>query len=225
MATETDRLARAVIPDSPVQAPTLLLRMGEIKAVHYETGLIDLTLGGAGGDELVVGVPHLSNYRPQLNEACWVLVNGKDLLALDRTSIKGPSVISDASSVLILTEGTRTATSFGNLATIGPAAPTAVNPSGRLMVQMSCFMSNDNSAGGAVMGVEIRKDDGTHTRAPEVQYAQIVNKAGAGKQFCASHVAWFKELPPGLYTVTAKYACLGTGTARFRNRVVTAIPL
>jgi hypothetical protein len=108
MATETDRLAKSVVGDTPTEIPVLTLRMGEVKDVNGILGMVDITLGGASGDELIPGVRHLSNYRPQIDDACWVLVSGPDLLVIDRTSVSGPSVISDANSALVDPEETRT---------------------------------------------------------------------------------------------------------------------
>ena len=98
MASDVDRLAKAFIGDTPNDVPVLTLRQGTVFAVNILDGTVDITLGGASGDELIPAVKHLSNYRPQKNDPIWVLVSGPDLLVIDRTSLRGPSVISDANS-------------------------------------------------------------------------------------------------------------------------------
>lgn len=227
MATETDRLAKSVIGDTPTEVPVLTLRMGEIKAVDGIKGMVDLTLGGASGDELIPGVRHLSNYRPQIDDPCWVLVSGPDLLVIDRTSVSGPSVISDANSHAVDPEEVRTSTTFGDLATVGPYIPDVdISPSGKLLVSVAAWMSNDAAAGGAMMSFQLTQTlGGTYVRPASINYSKIVNKIGAGKQIGGSHSFLMQDIPPGKYTCTAKYASLGSGTSRYRWRQLSLIPL
>lgn len=227
MATETDRLAKSVIGDTPTEMPSLILRLGEVKATDPINGKVDITLGGASGAELIPGVRHLSNYRPQVDDPVWVLVSGPDLLVIDRTSIQGPSVISDANSAAVDTEQTRTSTAWGDLATVGPQIPGVnISPSGKLLISWSAWMSNDNSAGGALMGVQLTQTfGGTYTRAPDQIYSAMVNKIGSGKPISGQYSMIMTGVPAGKYTITCKYAVYGSGTARYRWRWLSVIPL
>lgn len=155
LADDPDRMARAITGkgEETVKAPTLELRQGTISAVNVPSARVDVALGG---DETAIpGVAHLSNYRPKVGDTCWCLGNGPDLLVLDRAAALGPSVISDAGNALVSASESRSATSYGDLATVGPSLTTTISPSGRALVQVSCFVSIFASGGGGFMGCAV----------------------------------------------------------------------
>lgn len=91
--SDPDRTARAITgrADEAVRSPTLSLRQGQITAVDTPGGKVDVTLGGDTASP-IPGVRHLSNYRPVVNDTVWCLVQGPDLMVLDRPaqSFDGP---------------------------------------------------------------------------------------------------------------------------------------
>jgi hypothetical protein len=101
-----------------------------------------------------------------------------------------------------------------------------ISPSGLAIVSVACWSSNDNAAGGSVMGVQwTQTTGGTFVRAPSLIWAKITNKMGAGKWIGGANTFIVQGTPPGKYTLTAKYASLGSGAARFNRRVLSVIPL
>lgn len=217
-------------PDAPNQVPSLSMRMGTIQYVDYITGLVDITIGGASGDELVPGVKHLSNYRPVKNDTVWLFQSGNDAVVVDRNAIFGPSAITDTSGSWITTEETTTSTAYTNLATIGPSFTNVpISPSGKIMVIIGALISND-AAGGATMGYTMQQTLGAPgvtllTVPPALQYGVFINKLGAGKMMAYTHCHIRALLPVGLYSITAKYASYTSGAARFNNRTLSVIPL
>lgn len=230
-APSTNRLVQTIAPpDAPNQVPTLSMRMGEVKAVNFITGLVDITIGGASGDELVPGVKHLSNYRPVVGDTVWLFRSGNDGIVIDRNDIFGPSAITDAGGSWVTTEETTTSTTMTNLATAGPSISNIpVSPSGNLMVIIGGMMSNDSTFG-AAMGYQLTQTLGAPgvtlaSYLPALMYACSITKLGAGKVVSYTHCHIRTGLPVGLYTITAKYSAYGGGTGRFANRVLSIIPL
>jgi len=46
---------------------------------------VDIKLSGT--DTLLTGIPHLHNYSPQVGDIALVLINGTDIVVIDRASI------------------------------------------------------------------------------------------------------------------------------------------
>lgn len=219
-SADVDRTARAVKGDKPVRSYTLERRQGEIKAVNVAAATVDLTLGG---DTVVIpGVRHVSNYRPSVNDTCWVDVMGPDLLALDRIGAFGPSVISTASSAFVDTSQTRSSTSYGDLSTVGPQLTCSVSPSGRLLVQVSCWAESNVAGDGALMGIAL---SGANVAPADDREAQVVYIGTANSLVAASKVTLITGLNPGNTTVTAKYKSLFGGAAEFTLRHLWVLPL
>ncbi len=219
-SADVDRTARAVKGDEPVRSYTLERRQGTIVAVDVPNARVDLTLGG---DSIVIpGVAHVSNYRPQIGDTCWVDVNGPDLLALDRIGAFGPSVISTAGSAFVTTSQTRSSTSYGDLSTVGPQLVTSVAPSGRLLVQVSAWIESNVAGDGGTMGISL---SGANTSSADDLEAQVVYIGTANSLVAASKVTLITGLNPGNTTVTAKYKSLFGGAAEFTLRHLWALPL
>lgn len=85
--SDPDRTARAIQGSPSVNAPTAELRQGQVTAVDSVNQRVSITLGG--GTQVITGVVHLDAYLPTVNDTCYVLVNGPDLLVLDRHSAPG----------------------------------------------------------------------------------------------------------------------------------------
>ncbi len=234
IVADYDRTARAVkgADNEAVQTPGIDLRQGVVVAVNNAAGTVDVALGG--DTAVIPGVKHTSNYRPTINDTVQVIVKGGDLYCIDRLSNDGPSVISGAASANVFTVQSRTSTSYGDLATVGPSMQVNISPSGRLLVQVStrieCIVDGSDAAGGA-MGVALT---GANVASPADNEAVIgfldlvCGVAIAGNStICASMATLLTGLNPGLTTVTAKYRSAGSGgtTVTFWDRQLWAVPL
>lgn len=80
--SDPDRTARAIQGDTAVRAPVAELRQGVITAVDNGTGRCDVALGG--DTTSIPAVSRLANYRPLVGDTCYALVNGPDVIVLDR---------------------------------------------------------------------------------------------------------------------------------------------
>lgn len=221
-AVDPDRSARVLTgkADESVRSPQVELRQGVITAVDVPGARVDVNLGG--DTTTIPGVAHLSNYRAKVNDTCWVLVNGPDLLVMDRAGGTGPSVISDAVAANISTDESRSSDTFGDLSTVGPSVSVSVSPSGRLLVQVSAFIECGEADGG-IMSAQL---SGANSSSPSVANALIVYIARANTAGGASKVILYTGLAAGTTTVTAKYrAAIGNSEGRFSDRQVWAVPL
>lgn len=221
---DPDRDARARQVDRNVSGPELLLRQGKVMAVDVPNGRCTVAIGG-DTDNPVPGVKHMSNYRPKVNDSCWILVNGYDLLVLDRTTNDGPSVISDAQSATILASDFTTSTVWTPLA--GPLLNgISVSPSGRLLLQVSALVSNMSTGSfGALMGVNLVHTQSGFSIGPIETSSVIVYGTPANAAVAASKVILFTGLPPGDFSAQAEYISLGGGGAQFQYRHIWAMPL
>lgn len=230
IAPSANRLVQTMVPDKPTDVPKLALRQGKILNVDFLTGLVDITIGGASGDEMVPGVKHLSNYRPVPGDPIWLFQSGNDAIVIDRAPVYGPSAITDSGGSWIPIEETTTSTTYTNLATVGPTISNLpVSPSGNILIIIGGLMSND-STGGAAIGYQMTQTLGLPGNTltslpPTLQYSAVVNKMGAGKQYGYTHAHIRYMIPVGVWSITAKYAAYGGGTARFNFRTLSVIPL
>jgi len=220
---DPDRQARAMRRDRPVKAPSPELRQGMVTAVDVPNGRLTCTLGG--DDTPIPFVKHLSNYRPQVDDSCWVLVNGPDLLVLDRTTNLGPSVISDAQVNTIIESDFTTSTVWTPLG--GPLLNhISVSPSGRLLVQVSALLYNlTGGAYGSLMGVLLSHETIDFQVNPVETTSQVIYGTAANVAFASSKVILYAGLPPGPYSAQAMYLSLNGGGAQFEWRHIWALPL
>lgn len=128
----SDTAAALTDPNGTVDSPTLELRQAQITAVNYATATCSVAIGGDSTS--VPNVHYLSNYKPTVGDTCWVLVNGPDLLALDRDGIYGAAAFAGLGQSYIATYEGRNSGTYGNLATLGPVVNTTVPASGRLLI-------------------------------------------------------------------------------------------
>ncbi|MDP9143423.1 MAG: hypothetical protein M3N43_01780 [Actinomycetota bacterium] len=236
---ESTQLAKQFTGGGGVDQATMILRMGEVKNVYVQEGKVDITLGGES-TELIPRVAHMSNFQPNAGDYIWVSVNGPDLLVVDRTSLDGPSVISRSTSAITYETSTRTSTVWGDLATEGPSTNTFVSPSGRCLVGVGGYVSNDSAASGAAIGFEITPHyppveaapanrhygfvPTTYTLPPDFSRAFVSTRGGAGRQVGGTRSVWLEGIPSGSYKFTAKYCAIGGGTARFQYRNLDVVP-
>lgn len=222
---DPDRDARATQVDRNVSGPDLLLRQGKIMAVDVPAGRCTVAIGG-DTDNPVPGVKHMSNYRPKVNDSCWILVNGYDMLVLDRTTNDGPSVISDAQSATLLAEDFTTSTLWAPLGQGPGLSGISVSPSGRLLVQVSALIAS--LAGGSdpsYMSVRLMHDDYDFEVLPDDTSALIAYIGTANAAIAASKVILYTGLPAGSYTAATYYRSGAGGGCDVRNRHIWALPL
>lgn len=217
---DVNRTARAIMRPTLLEAPTLNIRQGQVKAVNVAAQRADITLGG--GDVVVTGVAHGSNYRPAVNDVVWVFTFGTDLLIYDRVGAFGPSVVQDAAEAVIGTVESRTSTAFGNLTTVGPTLTAVVSPSGRMLIGVGAACAANVAAEGGFMGVQL---SGANT-LPPVAESCLANYTGTAQSYvAASKVGLYTGLTPGATTVQAKYATIFGGSVSWARRQVWVLPL
>lgn len=133
---ELEKTAAAVADSGgQVDAPKLELRQAVITAVNLAAATCSVAIGGDSTS--VPNVHYLSNYKPTTGDTCWILVNGPDLLALDRDGKFGAAAWAGMGVDYIDTQESRASGSYGNLATTGPAVSSVIPASGRLLVCVS----------------------------------------------------------------------------------------
>jgi hypothetical protein len=132
----------------------------------------------------------------------------------------------------ILTLQSTTSTSFGDLTTVGPTVPVTVGPSGRVLVAIGAEINYNTAADGTGGGVVTFEASGPTPIAAGTYVAQAIGgavTAGADTTvFGASQSAskfWFlKNMEPGDYVFTMKYASAFGVLAQFSDRTMWAIP-
>lgn len=132
---------------STVTSPTLELRQCVVTAVDLAAATCSVAIGGDDASAAVPNVHYLSNYKPTVGDTCWVLVNGPDLLAMDRDGKFGAAAWAGMGSAFIATQETRASGTYGDLATVGPVVAGTIPASGRLLVCVSADVASPLSTG------------------------------------------------------------------------------
>lgn len=130
-----------------VESPNLELRQAIITAVNLAAATCSVAIGGDSTS--VPNVHYLSNYKPTVNDTCWVLVNGPDILALDRDGKFGAAAFAGLGQATVATNESRSNTAYGDLATVGPSVAATVPASGRLLVCVSADVQSPTSVSSA----------------------------------------------------------------------------
>lgn len=222
--TNSDQQARAIRKDKPVKTPPLELRTGVVTAVDVAGGTCTIRLGGSDKD--VPDVIHVSNYRPHLGDAVKVLVQGKSMYVIDRTTNLGPSVIADAKGNSVTGEEFTTSTLYTTLGQ-GPNLPNvSVSPSGRLLVQISALAYSLAAGSMALMGVMVFHNEVEFVVNPTALLSLVIySNTSAGLGVAASKVNLYTDLPAGDYSLTCYYASQSGNPCYFSNRHIWALPL
>lgn len=222
MSTNTAKLGRAIAGKGAVsEIPQPTFRRGEVIDAS-SAGVATVTIGDDSTP--VTAVASAANYIPRVGDAV-------DLRVVDdEVTIEGmvgniPTVFRElAVGAAVLTDQTRGATSFGDMATGGPTCNVNVGPSGLLVVVFSAMIYTTSSNDGGVMGTALT---GANSVAAEDARALIFYPLVNGAILEASRVSLYASLTPGLTTVTCKYRdIVDVGTdVHFANRRLFAIPL
>jgi hypothetical protein len=122
----------------------------------------------------------------------------------------------DPAEATVATSQTRTATSYGDLATVGPAVTVTVGANGIVLLHLQAV--TNNSANTGFMGFVA---SGANTIAA-ADTKTIRNTATV--DVSAAKLFILTGLTPGVTTFTAKYKVSG-GTGTWYDRFIAAIPL
>lgn len=127
-------------------SPVLELRQATITAVDYANALCSVAIGGDSTS--VPNVHYLSNYKPTVGDTCWCLINGPDILALDRDGKFGAAAYAGMASAAVATLEGR-AGAYGDMATVGPQVATTIPASGRVLICVSADIESPVTSGGS----------------------------------------------------------------------------
>lgn len=177
---ELEKTAAALVDNGgAVQAPQLEIRQCVVTAVNLAAATCSLAIGGDDAADAVPNVHYLSNYKPTVGDTAWALVNGPDILALDRDGKFGAAAWAGMGQTNVSANENRNSTTYGDLATVGPAVVTTIPASGRLLICVSSdiISPNTNAGGGAYMSFAI---SGSHTLAADDDNALMIWTWGGG---------------------------------------------
>lgn len=128
----------------------------------------------------------------------------------------------DSAQEEIATLQSSSATSYGDLTTVGPDVDVWVPFTGKVRVTLACGLWQDTAGNGAYMGCEV---SGASSVSPTDIKAVYSAGPVAGSPEQASSTFELSGLTPGLCTFRAKYRA-GAGTnANFNNRRITVEPV
>lgn len=122
----------------------------------------------------------------------------------------------------IATMQSRSATAYGDLATVGPVVALVVPPSGRVRITLTAHFWCDNVGNGAYMSYESSGANVLGAVDANGLY-QAGDVAGNAVQMSHSHL--LSGLTPGLTTFTAKYRSPSGGGTNWQHRRLLVEPL
>jgi len=200
------------------------------------------------GNELFTNLPILNTSEAAIlaeGDVVGILTMGATWGILGRFAIPGSPEVIGALSTLrtqsadVATAQSRSANTYGDLTTVGPAATITVGPSGKVLVTLGALIDcqtpsfQANPAAGGAMSFAV---SGANTIAVNDQYA--LHMAGTWQSTAgtptaklsvsnmASRQSLVTGLTPGSTTFTAKYRSFTSGencTFQLRNITVVAI--
>ncbi len=221
VTTDPDGFAGTLIGDPAVQEAKLTLREGVVTAVDVALARVSVDLGDSGTP--VPNAEHLSNYRPSVGDKVKVLVAGPKMYVLDRVGALGPSVIEGAATDTVVADESRSSTSWGNLATVGPQITATISPSGRCLIGVCCGATSTAASDGGQMGFFM---SGANVLSGVNGWEAFINYIGTVNSYVsASKVSLLTGLNPGATTFTAKYATLDGNSVHFAARSLWVVPL
>lgn len=200
------------------------LILEKFDGTSIDTGSVVGPVGPMGPAGPVPEAPSEGTYWVRRNGA-WVAVPVGEAPADGKyySRRNGAWSVSDAilgSSALIASitpfENTNAST-WADLATIGPVVNATIGASGRALVSVACWLFSDIKAAPVSMSFQVT---GVSSRAPQDSEAVLT----FDDEISASRVSIVTGLNPGVNTFTAKYKSLG-GNAGFGYRSLIVIPL
>lgn len=118
------------------------------------------------------------------------------------------------------TDETRSSTTYGDLATIGPAV--TVTTGTKALVLITAQLINDTAAGHALASFEV--SGATSVAAGDGNSVTFEQPPATAGQSVTCARARLINLTPGSNTFTMKYRALVAGTASFSRREIVVIP-
>jgi hypothetical protein len=206
--------------------PVLELRQSTITAVDLAAATCSVSIGG--DPTSVPNVHYLSNYKPTVGDTCWTLINGPDLLVLDRDGRFGSAAFAGYTVAEVGTLESRTSTSWGNLSTVGPTITINVPASGSLLIGVECFIEKTTLTSAELGAMSWAATGANALPAPNfplVQVGDFVQNGAVAPGVQTSSVNVITGLTPGSTTFTAKYATSNGTNCNFGNRLIWAIPI
>jgi len=122
-------------------------------------------------------------------------------------------------TVTIATSQTRASTTYGDLATVGPAA--TVTSGVRAMIVLGAFMSNSTAGNGGRVAVAT---SGAHTSSASDTNSWGAESGLANDGFKGSYLTVYNPITAGSTTWTLKYRTVVGGTATFTDRNISVVP-
>jgi len=203
-------------------SPTLELRQATITAVDLASATCSIAIGG--DPTSVPHVHYLSNFKPSVGDCCFVLVNGPDLVALDRDGRFGSSAFAGYRAAEVSVGESRVSRTWGDLPTHGPELTITVPSSGTILLGISCFMQKLNpNADVAAMAWQASGANTIPVGRPPT--CQLGDGSHGGPACELAAVNLVTDLTPGDTTITAKYCTQTGGEAAWHSRTLWAIPI
>jgi len=193
----------------------------------------DNTEGQAGDTSLleaITGTPAASPSEPALPDTALKLaVVDVPAAATSITSgnitdsrVAAGALISGAKTAQVATDQTTTATSFGDLSTVGPSVEVVTGPSGLAVVSLSALLTPGGNSG-PLMGFAI---SGATVVAASLDYAFGPGNTAGFTSMRTGITFLVFGLIPGANVFTAKYRRSGgSSTVAFAERRISVVPL
>ncbi len=119
----------------------------------------------------------------------------------------------------VFTSETRTSTTYGDLATVGPSITFSLGNTAKVVIVVTCQLSNNTVGAFSRMSYAV---SGATTIAADDIRALAWENAGSTQAMATSYVT-FQTLNSGSNTITAKYR-VGSGTGTFLRRRLLIMP-
>lgn len=133
--------------------------------------------------------------------------------AANAVAARTPSVDS------ISTSQTRTSTTYGDLATVGPTV--TVTTGTMALVIFGCQISNSTAGQGGRCAIDV---SGATTQAADDNNSFLAESGNTSDAYQGSWVTVYDPINSGSNTFRLKYRLVGSGTATFSNRSVSIVP-
>lgn len=156
--------------------------------------------------------------------ATWPVVSGNPVPStnINELNQRVSNTVEAIGTDAVNTAETRSSTSYGDLATVGPSV-TVTLPSGSALVMWSAQMLNQSAGGRSHMSVAVT---GASTQAANDQNVLGAESNAGGDIYEMGTIRVYTGLSTGSNTFTAKYRVVTSGTTgRWHNRTLVVFPL
>jgi hypothetical protein len=206
-------------PNVPAKREIIFYTSKDANSVTVPAGV-----GNGRGYDGTTATSHLQNADVIMAPVAAMFQALKDGTGLEDGAVTADKLGLGPQIAEVETDQSTSSGSYTDLSTVGPAVTVTVPASGIVLVSWACDIQASNNASGGRVSVQL---SGANTVSAVDDYAMtMLNASGAnsGRQE-ASRTHLFTGLTPGSTTFTLKYQRVGTGSANFRRRWITAVPL